>query len=64
MAYLPEVLRLSPKDYQGPFLATKNFLPKLEKGQAPRVINISSDFASISGMPNSAAFLICLKRLI
>ena len=40
---------LSSKDTQGPFLATKSFLPKLENSLTPRVINISSDFASISG---------------
>ncbi|TPX09382.1 uncharacterized protein E0L32_009426 [Thyridium curvatum] len=32
----------------GPFLATKHFLPSLEKAAEPKVVNISSSFGSIS----------------
>ncbi|KAL9622382.1 MAG: hypothetical protein Q9160_003225 [Pyrenula sp. 1 TL-2023] len=31
----------------GPILASKHFLPALSKGEAGRIVNISSDFASI-----------------
>ena len=63
MLYPHEVLRLSPKDHQGPFLATKNFLPKLGKSQTPRVINMSSDFASFSGMSNQGIVLGLFKEV-
>lgn len=34
---------------QGPFLAIKHFLPKLELAAEPKIVNISSSFGSISG---------------
>ncbi|KAH8591408.1 short chain dehydrogenase [Bisporella sp. PMI_857] len=33
----------------GPFLATKHFLPHLTRSESGKVVNISSDYASISG---------------
>ena len=42
-------------------MATKIFLPKLQRSDNPRVVNISSDYASIAGMVplffSDAAFL-------
>jgi short-subunit dehydrogenase involved in D-alanine esterification of teichoic acids len=36
-------------DFQGPFMTTKAFLPALDRAPEPRrIINVSSDFASIS----------------
>ena len=34
---------------QGPFLTTKAFLSKLEKSSSPRIVNVSSEYASIAG---------------
>ena len=39
---------------QGPFMVTKSFLSNLEKSHAPKIINISSDYASLSGMQRSS----------
>jgi len=35
-------------EYQGPFVTSKHFLPFLSKSLQGRIINISSDFASIA----------------
>lgn len=34
---------------QGPFLASKAFLPALSRAKTPKIINVSSDMASIEG---------------
>ena len=34
---------------QGPFLTCKHFLPSLEKAVDPKIVNITSEFGSVSG---------------
>ncbi|OSS52463.1 hypothetical protein B5807_03049 [Epicoccum nigrum] len=34
---------------QGPFLTCKHFLPSLDKAVDPKIVNITSDFGSVSG---------------
>jgi len=41
--------RLLSQYRQGPFLATKHFTPLLSVGSLGKIINVSSDLASIKG---------------